>query len=133
MSKTTQDLLQKIITQEKTAAEFGFYWENVEQLFEQIQSECTEVKEAWLNQDNVHLKEEVGDLISAAISLCIFLKLDPAETLSESVEKFQHRYDSLVTLVNQDGLLHLKNKPMDILLDYWDKAKKVTKKIEHDH
>ncbi len=129
MPKTTNDLLQKIIKQEKTAAEFGFYWENIEQLLEQIQSECAEVKEAWLNQDNAHLKEEVGDLINATLSLCIFLKLDPFETLSESVEKFQQRYDALVKLVNQDGLSHLKNKPLDILLDYWNKAKKVTGKI----
>ncbi len=57
----------------------------------------------------------------------ITLKLDPFETLNESVEKFQQRYDLLVKLVNQDGLLHLKNKPLNILLDYWDKAKKATK------
>lgn len=129
MPKATNDLLQKIIKQEKTAAEFGFYWESIEQLLEQIQSECAEVKEAWLNQDNPHVKEEVGDLINATLSLCIFLKLDPFETLSESVEKFQQRYDSLVTLVNQDGLQHLKNKPLDILLGYWDKAKKVAENI----
>lgn len=129
MPNTTDDLLQKIIRQEETAAEFGFYWENIEQLLEQIQSECAEVKEAWLNKDNIHLKEEVGDLINATVSLCIFLKLDPFETLSESAEKFQKRYDSLVTLVNQDGLQHLKNKPLDILLNYWDKAKKMAKKV----
>ena len=129
MPKATIDLLEKIIIQEKAAAEFGFYWESIQQLLEQIQSECAEVKEAWLNQNHSHLKEEVGDLINATLSLCIFLKLDPFETLSESVEKFQKRYDSLVTLVNQDGLQHLKNKPLDILLDYWDKAKRVAKKI----
>jgi uncharacterized protein YabN with tetrapyrrole methylase and pyrophosphatase domain len=127
MPKATNDLLQKIINQEKAAAKFGFYWESIEQLLEQIQSECVEVKEAWLKQDNIHLKEEVGDLMNAAVSLCIFLKLDPFETLNESVEKFQQRYDSLVKLVEQDGLPHLKNKPLNILLDYWNKAKKVAK------
>ncbi|HXH54373.1 MAG TPA: MazG nucleotide pyrophosphohydrolase domain-containing protein [Gammaproteobacteria bacterium] len=129
MPKATNDLLQKIINQEKSAAEFGFYWESIEQLLEQIQSECAEVKEAWLSPDNVHLKEEVGDLINATLSLCIFLKLDPFETLNESVEKFQRRYDSLVMLVKQDGLQDLKNKPLNILLDYWNRAKKVAKKI----
>ena len=129
MPKAKNDLLQKIIDQEKTAAEFGFYWESIEQLLEQIQSECVEVKEAWLKQDNIHLKEEVGDLMNAAVSLCIFLKLDPFETLHESVEKFQQRYDSLVKLVERDGLPHLKNKPLNILLDYWNKAKKVVKRI----
>jgi uncharacterized protein YabN with tetrapyrrole methylase and pyrophosphatase domain len=129
MPKATNDLLQKIINQEKAAAKFGFYWESIEQLLEQIQSECVEVKEAWLKQDNIHLKEEVGDLMNAAVSLCIFLKLDPFETLNESVEKFQQRYDFLVKLVEQDGLPHLKNKPLSILLDYWNKAKKMAKRI----
>lgn len=127
--KSTPDLLEQIIKQEKAAIEFGFYWENIEQLLAQIQSECAEVKEAWINKDNAHLKEEVGDLINATISLCVFLKLDPCETLSESIAKFQRRYDALVKLVHQDGLPNLKNKPLDVLLNYWEKAKKTNIKV----
>lgn len=119
----TTDLFEKITLQEKEALKFGFYWESVEQLLNQIESECEEIKTAWQKKDYPNLKEEIGDLISATISLCIFLKLDPLETLKESVEKFQIRYDTLVALVQKDGLENLVGKPMDVLMHYWDQAK----------
>ena len=123
---TSQDLFDKIIEQEKQALDFGFYWENDRQLFEQIKSECEEIKEAILNKNTAHLKEEVGDLINAAISLCIFFNLDPLDTLNESINKFQKRYEALIYLVKKDGLHDLKGKSTDVLLNYWHKAKAIT-------
>ena len=121
------NLFKKLVEQEKQALDFGFYWENADQILEQIKSECEEIKEAMLSQNNIHLKEEVGDLINAAISLCIFLNLDPADTLEDSTDKFQKRYDVLVSLVKNDGLNNLKGKSTDVLLNYWEKAKEVIK------
>ncbi len=118
-----KNVFSTITTQEKAALQFGFYWENIDQILEQIKSECLEVKEAFLKKDPAHLKEEVGDLINATISLSIFLGLDPENTLQNNVEKFQKRYDKLVQLVEQDGLKSLKDQPVDVLLSYWNKAK----------
>lgn len=117
------DLLGKLVEQEKQALEFGFYWESLQQLVAQIVSECAEIEDAAVKSDKKHLQEEIGDLMSAAISLCIFFKMDPYETLKENIEKFQKRYDTLVSLVKQDGLNNLRGKPMSVLLSYWDKAK----------
>jgi len=113
----------KIITQEKIAKEFGFYWENLDQLIEQIKSECDEIKEAWQNKEAVHLKEEVGDVINAVISLSIFCGLDPEQTLSESTEKFQKRYEAVVRLANQAGYTTLREQPLEVLMHFWNKAK----------
>lgn len=117
------DLLGKLVEQEKQALEFGFYWESLQQLIAQIASECAEIEEASAKGDKNHLREEIGDLMSAAVSLCIFLKMDPYQTLNENIEKIQKRFDILVSLVKQDGLNHLKGQSMDVLLSYWDKAK----------
>ncbi len=122
----TVDLLNKVVEQEKAALEFGFYWESANQLIQQIKSECDEVEAAQLTQNRAHLKEELGDLITATISLCIFLKYDPLDTLHESIHKFQKRYDALVTLAKEDGHKNLKNQPLHILLSYWERAKKIT-------
>lgn len=120
------DLFKKIMVQEKESLEFGFYWENIEQLLEQVKSECDEVSEAYLKNDHKHLKEEIGDLINATISLSIFCNIDPKEVLIESIEKYQKRFDTLVELVKKDGLENLKNKSMEVLMSYWFKAKKTT-------
>lgn len=119
-------ILERIVLQEKEAKKFGFYWESADQILAQIRSECSEIKEAIEKQDLGNLKEEIGDLMSATVSLCIFLSLDPIETLDKNVEKFQRRYDVLTALVKQDNLVNLQEKTVEVLLSYWDRAKKIT-------
>lgn len=118
-----KNLIKWIEEQEKNALAFGFYWETIDQLLEQITSECKEVKEAWEKNDKKHLQEEVGDLMQAAVSLAIFCQLDPEETLQNSILKFQSRYEKLIECVHKDGLPHLKGQPSSLLLHYWRKAK----------
>lgn len=117
------DLLKKVEKQELDAKEFGFYWETIEQLFEQISSECREIEEAHRKGDKAHLQEEIGDLMSAAVSLAIFCGMCPSDTLKKSIDKFQKRYDTLVHLVKEDGRKDLKNQPFEVLMDYWNQAK----------
>ena len=121
-----EDIFQKVIEQEKQAREFGFYWESLEQLVEQIQSECAEIQDAANRQDASHLQEEVGDLILAAISLAIFCNVDPHKALQDSSCKFQKRYDAMVNLVKLDGREHLKAQATQVLLHYWKRAKAAT-------
>jgi uncharacterized protein YabN with tetrapyrrole methylase and pyrophosphatase domain len=120
-------LLKQIEKQELVAKEFGFYWENFQQLMEQIRNECIEIQEAWDKENILHLQEEVGDLIQATISLAIFCKLDPHETLSKSIEKFQQRYDVVVQLAHSEGHENLHKQSFETLMDYWKRAKIKTK------
>lgn len=124
MTPKENDLIQRVKEQETAARAFGFYWEHLDQLIEQIQSECQEIQEAWQTENRPHLQEEVGDLLLAALSLAIFCDLDPHETLHHSIEKFQKRYNQVVSLANQDGLTHLHGKSTQELLEYWNRAKK---------
>lgn len=116
-------LLKKVEKQENVARQFGFYWENIEQLIDQIRSECQEIHEAWEKKDQIHLQEEVGDLLLAAVSLAVFCNLDPHQTLKQSIDKFQNRYDKLVKLVMEDGRQHLHKQSFETLMHYWDRAK----------
>ncbi len=125
MSKPNRNecLLKRIETQEMAARKFGFYWERINQLLEQIQSECTEVQEAWEEGDHAHLQEEIGDLLHTTVCLAVFFDFDPHETLLKSIEKFQKRYNIVVELAQRDGYTHLQQQPFEVLLDYWKRAK----------
>jgi uncharacterized protein YabN with tetrapyrrole methylase and pyrophosphatase domain len=134
MQKPTQDqptqdhsLLKRIEEQEAAARKFGFYWEHISQLIKQIQSECLEVQEAWENNDRTHLEEEIGDLIQATVSLAIFCDLDPHETLLKATNKFQKRYDKVVELAESEGHSSLHKQPFEVLMNFWDRAKKSQK------
>ncbi|MBS4168535.1 MazG nucleotide pyrophosphohydrolase domain-containing protein [Parachlamydia sp. AcF125] len=118
------DLFKLVEKFETNAQNFGFYWEHIDQLIEQIHSECLEVQEAWQQKDRAHLQEEIGDLIQASICLAVFCHFDPHDTLLKSVEKFQKRYAAMVALVKNDGYVNLQNQPMEVLMQYWNKAKK---------
>ena len=71
----------------------------------------------------MHLQEEIGDLIQAAISLAIFCKFDPHETLLKSIKKFQQRYDAVVQLARSDGYENLHKQSTEQLMNYWKCAK----------
>jgi len=118
-------LLEKLTTLEMEGKEFGFYWSDAQEIFNQIASECREIKEAFLNEGaGPHLQEEIGDLIHAAFSLCLFFGYEAEETLEKSVMKFEKRFKTMQTLVNQAGLSHLKDQPLSILLKFWQQAKR---------
>lgn len=121
------DLWDQVVLQEKEAFDFGFYWETFCQLLQQIQSEVDEVKEAFEVQNQEHLQEEIGDLIHASLGLAIFCGCNPKETLSLSIQKFHKRFVCLKKTVLQEGHLDLKGKPLNILMDYWERSKEETK------
>lgn len=124
MKKASDCSFKRIEELEQQAEDFGFYWEHIDQLIEQIQSESLEVQEAWKKNDRAHLKEEIGDLMLAAMSLAIFCELDPHETLLESIEKYEKRYRKVVEAAKKDGHTHLRGQPFDVLIGYWNRAKK---------
>jgi uncharacterized protein YabN with tetrapyrrole methylase and pyrophosphatase domain len=116
--------LKRIEEQEIAARNFGFYWQHINQIIEQIHNECIEIQEAWQKNDLVHLQEEIGDLLQAATSLSIFCNLDPHDTLLKSIRKFQKRYDTVVKLAHEDGHKDLHQQPFEVLMSYWNRAKK---------
>ena len=124
MEHNDNDLLEKIVAVEKRADDFGFSWETLEQILDQIKSECREVQEASLSNNQKHLQEEIGDLIYAAISLSIFCDFDPRKTLHESIQKFEKRFQTMVEIAKSDGLDSFKGLPLTTLLAYWERAKR---------
>ena len=88
-------LFKRIEEQELTAKQYGFYWERIDQLLDQIKSECEEVEESWKKNDRAHLQEEVGDLLNAAVSLAIFCNLIRAKLCTKAPKSFK---DGMMTL-----------------------------------
>lgn len=118
-----QDLVTEVLEIEAQSKSFGFYWENISQILEQIISECHEVGEAYVAKNYTHCEEEIGDLIHAAISLAYYCGYDPHQALQVSFDKYKARFEHVKQLAAKDGLKDLKNQPMSVLMGYWKKAK----------
>ena len=121
-------LLEKIITLEKEAEDFGFKWETAHQIMAQIRSECDEIsvhlKNPSSDPDKIALQEEIGDLLHAVFSLCVFCKLSPQATLEKTLNKFELRLRAVKEIANAKGLTSLDGCSFDELMEYWNKAKK---------
>lgn len=120
------DLLERVVALENEASAFGFEWETTSQIMAQIQSECDEVNEHLLHGvpvNRAELQEEIGDLLHAVFSLCVFCKLNPAETLQQTLDKFEGRLDAVRDIARENGIDNLAGYPFDELMAIWQKAK----------
>lgn len=121
------ELLDKVVVLEEEASAFGFEWETTDQIMAQIQSECVEINEhldkgvAQANQ--AELQEEIGDLLHAVFSLCVFCKLSPRDTLAQTLDKFERRLNAVKDISKERGLTDLNGYPFDELMKIWDEAK----------
>ena len=122
-------LLDKVVALEEEASEFGFRWENADQIMHQIQSECEEIK-AHLNngiskENQADLQEEIGDLLHAVFSLCIFCRLSPKMTLGQTLTKFERRLRAVKLIAEENELTNLEGQSFDELMGIWNKAKEL--------
>ena len=121
--------LMKLISLENEAQEFGFKWDNPEQILEQIASECNEIKaQLCISQSpetDKDLQMEIGDLLHAAFSLAIFCKMDPAKTINNAIEKFDRRFNAVKMLAKEADFVNLQMHSFKELMEFWDKAKKL--------
>ncbi len=120
------NLLEKIAALENEATEFGFQWETTDQIMTQIQSECIGVDDhlkAGINDNSSALQEEIGDLLHAVFSLCVFCKLDLKDTLQQTVEKFERRLRAVKMIAHEMKLINLEGQTFDELMSIWKQAK----------
>jgi len=111
----------------RKASRIGFDWENVEGVFEKLNEEAEEVKNALKNNDPRKAEEELGDLLFAAINLARFLKVDPEIALSRANAKFAKRFRAMERLAREGGQ-EFKELPREEMEALWDGAKRLERK-----
>ena len=85
----------------KKVAKYGLDFENVEQIFEKVEEELGEVKEALNNKEK--LAEEMGDLLFSVCNLARFTKVEGEESLTFTTKKFIKRALKTEELILKDG------------------------------
>lgn len=125
---TKNSPLDELIALENDAVAFGFDWPNQDMIFDQILSECNEVKEAIQKGESpLRVQEEISDLLHAVVSLCMYSGFDVNKTVAIVNEKFKGRMDALKALAAEQGLDSLSDKSFEFMLKLWSDAKKRVK------
>ena len=107
--------------QEKVAG-VGFDWKHSDQVWEKVEEEIGELKEAVKNEQQDAVEDEFGDVLFSMINYARFLNINPENALERTNKKFIKRFQYLENKAKglQKKLSDMTLAEMDI---YWDEAK----------
>ena len=107
---------------QKKAARVGFDWDDVSGAFAKLDEETVELKEAYAQGDQAHIREELGDLLFAITNISRFLGIDPEDALNATSNKFITRFGHVESAAQAQGrrLEDMTLAEMDAL---WEEAK----------
>ncbi len=72
--------------------DYGFKWESTDQIFEKLEEEINELKEAIKSKNDTDIKNEFGDIYFTLLNLSNFLKINPESALQKTNKKFLDRF-----------------------------------------
>lgn len=104
----------------KRAVKKGFEWPNEESLYDCLNSEIKEFKEAELEADKIHMEEELGDILFAVVNLARWNKIDAEQALLKANKKFEKRFRKMEELATKP----LNDYSFDEYDALWKQAKK---------
>lgn len=101
------------------AARWGFDWPDAEGVWEKINEEWQELKEAPAERR----AEELGDVLFSLVNLARHWGIDPEAALAQTNQKFLRRFQHLERMAEQSG-----HKPgevdMELMEQWWEQAKR---------
>ena len=108
---------------QKAAAKVGFDWSEAEPVFDKIQEEIEEIREAVREgQGKDRVAEELGDLLFACVNLGRHLSVDPDMSLRKASDKFEKRFRSMEVRAAEEGY-EFQQLSLDEMEAYWQQGK----------
>lgn len=112
----------KSIVIQRKAQNVGFDWNKIEEVWDKINEETNELKEAIKTNDLSEIQEEYGDLLFSMINLGRFLQCDPERSIELCNQKFITRFQYIEKKVAKKGGV-LGSIPLNEMEQYWQQAK----------
>ncbi|WP_016854309.1 nucleoside triphosphate pyrophosphohydrolase [Halomonas smyrnensis] len=110
----------------KRAARVGFDWPDPRGVIAKLREELAEVEEALAEDDHDHAREEVGDLLFAAVNLARTLDADPERCLRVTNGKFERRFRQVEAALDDEGV-PLAEAGLERMERHWQAAKRQEK------
>lgn len=119
--KSLPAMIKAFRIQEKVK-QVGFEWETKEQVWDKVEEEITELKEAIELKDRPNIEKEFGDVLFSLINYSRFLKIEPDAALELTNKKFIKRFQTMEAEAIGKGkkLSEMTLEEMDAI---WNKIK----------
>ena len=100
--KSLPSLIQGQRLQQK-ASYVGFDWDKIDQVWEKVNEEILELKEAESIGEKKHIEEEIGDLLFAIVNLSRHLDVSAENALRQTNRKFIRRFKKVEQTIKSRG------------------------------
>lgn len=107
---------------QKDAAGCGFDWPDISGVWDKLNEEMDELREATAAGNARDIEHEVGDLLFSVVNLARWLKVQPDMALRRANTRFRDRFH-LVEKEFKDKALSMKEVSLDDLEASWQRAK----------
>lgn len=115
----SQPALMTALQLSKKAVKTGFEWPNSESLWECLESELQEFKDALKSKNVDEIEDEFGDIMFTMVNLARWYKVDPELALRRANRKFSLRFRKMEEIAAKD----LNEYTFDELDNLWKQAK----------
>lgn len=104
------------------AARVGFDWKKIDQVFDKVEEEISEFKEAYRNKERERMEDELGDIFFSLVNVARFLEVNPEDALRSAIGRFITRFSYIEEVAAAEGR-SLSSLTIDEMERLWNKAK----------
>lgn len=106
----------------RKAVSVGFEWDSVEAVWEKVEEEIAEFKQACAEGNTQAMELEFGDVLFTLVNVARKVKVDPESALRATCRKFRDRWAFMEGAAWASGK-NIEDLSMDELQELWDQAK----------
>ena len=120
------DILPSIVSSQRIqdkASSAGFDWDKISEVWEKLDEELKELKEAQLQNNFDNVEEEIGDVLFTIVNLSRFFGVSAENALRKSNKKFIQRFQLLEKKIIKSSR-NIEDHSKKELNDIWDEVKK---------
>jgi XTP/dITP diphosphohydrolase len=110
--------LVKAMRMQDKAAQVGFDWPSKDDVWDKVDEELQEFKEA----EGIEKEDEFGDLLFSLVNYARWLKINPDDALEKTNKKFKYRFETIEQYAKDNGR-RMEEMTLAEMDKIWDLAK----------
>lgn len=107
---------------QKEAAEFGFDWPNITPVFDKLEEELEELKQAFSSGDSQAISDELGDLMFVCVNLARHARVNAEMSLRSTNQKFLRRFAYVQQQMAEAGI-EMEQRQLEQMELFWQESK----------
>ena len=120
--KSAQPLEKEAIALQQRAAEVGFDWTDPAPIFEKMDEEVKELKDALQSKNEKDIEDEFGDVYFTLLNLSRRIGVSPQTALKNANQKFRYRFNFIENELSKNNK-SLNDASLDEMEKLWNEAK----------